>query len=112
MIYACETLKENIENNSNNITKINRYFIVLYGKTITRNIGGSESAREITCLGPPLNILSRIDDLTKKNGLKMLKVSKALILTSDFYQEQSVVFGQIEHRKIYYLKINSKSGIF
>ena len=49
--------------------EINRYILISTGPAVVGNLGGSESAVEITALGSPVNFLSRLDDSTKLPNL-------------------------------------------
>jgi class 3 adenylate cyclase len=62
-------------------TRVNRYVLISYGECLVGNIGGFDSSREITALGSPVNILSRIDPLTKEPSLKAVLKPEAIILT-------------------------------
>ena len=44
---------------------ISRYVLISCGPAIVGNLGGMNSSVEITALGSPVNLLSRIDELTK-----------------------------------------------
>ena len=49
--------------------KIRRYILISTGEAVVGNLGGLDSSIEITALGPPVNFLSRLDDLTKQKEL-------------------------------------------
>lgn len=53
-------------------SEIRRYILVSTGDAIVGNLGGLDSSIEITALGTPVNLLSRIDDLTKEPRLSRL----------------------------------------
>lgn len=44
---------------------ISRYVLISCGPAVVGNLGGMNSSVEITALGSPVNLLSRIDELTK-----------------------------------------------
>ena len=46
-------------------TRIHRYVLIANGDAIVGNLGGYDSSIEITALGSPVNLLSRIDEVTK-----------------------------------------------
>ncbi|MCZ6642418.1 MAG: adenylate/guanylate cyclase domain-containing protein [Gammaproteobacteria bacterium] len=46
-------------------SEIRRYILISTGEAIVGNLGGLDSSIEITALGSPVNLLSRLDDLTK-----------------------------------------------
>ncbi len=60
--------------------RIRRRVLVSFGRATVGNIGGENSAREITALGPPANILSRIDELTKNPRLAALLRPDMIVL--------------------------------
>jgi class 3 adenylate cyclase len=51
---------------------IRRYILISSGEAIVGNLGGLDSSIEITALGPPVNFLSRLDDLTKHPAMIQL----------------------------------------
>jgi class 3 adenylate cyclase len=48
---------------------VRRYILVSSGEAVVGNLGGLDSSVEITALGPPVNFLSRLDELTKDERL-------------------------------------------
>lgn len=63
--------------------QVSRFVLVSFGKAIVGNIGGAASSREITAMGPAVNILSRIDPLTKDPALRHQLDPSNIILTRD-----------------------------
>lgn len=57
-------------NRTLNQKQVDRYILVSTGEAIVGNIGGVDSSVEITALGPPVNFLSRLDELTKSRKLQ------------------------------------------
>ena len=64
--------------------KINRYILLSCGEAIVGNLSSYESAIEITAIGSPVNILSRIDELTKHQGLREHLEHGDVLMTSSF----------------------------
>jgi class 3 adenylate cyclase len=60
--------KFNAERGSNE--RIHRYVLISSGPAIVGNLGGYDSSIEITALGSPVNLLSRLDELTKQPNFK------------------------------------------
>ena len=60
---AIKMFRHNEESKSN----IERNLILTSGDSMVGNIGGNHHAREITCLGPPVNLAARIDEFMKNN---------------------------------------------
>ena len=58
------------QNQSFEGSDIQRYILISTGEAIVGNIGGFDSSVEITALGSPVNLLSRIDELTKHPKLQ------------------------------------------
>lgn len=56
-------------NETINQSEIRRYILIASGDAIVGNLGGLDSSIEITALGPPVNFLSRLDELTKRPEL-------------------------------------------
>lgn len=59
---------------------IQRYVLISSGRAIVGNIGGYDSSIEITALGSPVNLLSRIDELTKTDRFRSMITESDLIL--------------------------------
>lgn len=64
--------------------KINRYILLSCGEAIVGNLSSYKSAIEITAIGSPVNILSRIDELTKHEGLRGHLAHGDILMTSSF----------------------------
>jgi class 3 adenylate cyclase len=80
--------------------RIQRYISLTYGDAVVGNIGGADSSREITVLGNPANILSRIDELTKHPTLASLLDMDHLILSAEAATQLNEEFPQLELRWI------------
>lgn len=65
--------------------KITRYILLSVGDAYVGNIGGFDSSVEITALGSPVNLLSRMDELTKEEGIAAELNSGDLILSNAAY---------------------------
>lgn len=72
--------------------KVSRFVIVSAGACVVGNIGGTNSAREITCLGPSVNLLQRIDEITKAAAFQKAMSGCDVILTSSAYELTRVKF--------------------
>jgi class 3 adenylate cyclase len=62
--------------------EIRRHVLISSGEAIVGNIGGFDSSLEITALGSPVNLLSRVDELTKVEPLKNRVQDATLLLCS------------------------------
>ena len=68
--------------NSDNISNsqpVNRHILISFGEALVGNIGGHNSSTNITALGTPVNILSRIDEITKNDNIRSLLDTNSLI---------------------------------
>lgn len=68
-------------NRSNTQLQVKRYILISCGEAIVGNIGGLDSSVEITALGTPVNMLSRLDDATKNPLIQSRISSSDIILT-------------------------------
>lgn len=79
-------------NDTLNQKQIDRYILVSSGQAVVGNIGGVDSAVEITALGSPVNFLSRLDELTKAPALReKLRFGDILICN----QTQELINGYV-----------------
>ncbi len=85
---------------SKSAKKINRYVIISFGQVFHGNFGGNDSSRDITALGDPANILSRIDKLTKKERIKECLSHNQLILSSLVAKTAVTFFPELEIDRI------------
>jgi class 3 adenylate cyclase len=69
---ACEIVDANARFNATNPLKIEirRFVLMSTGRARVGNLGGFDSSIEITASGPPVNLLSRLDELTKNARFK------------------------------------------
>ncbi len=61
-------------------TRVRRHVLIANGDAIVGNLGGYDSSIEITALGSPVNLLSRIDEITKLARFKQLVQESDLVL--------------------------------
>lgn len=72
--------------------EIRRYILLSSGEALVGNFGGLDSSIEITALGSPVNLLSRIDDATKHPMLAEL-LSPGDILVAQETVKEAAAFG-------------------
>ena len=91
-----------LKSNKYEETEIRRYVLISFGLGLTGNIGAHNGGREVTCMGSPVNILSRIDRLTKKSKFSVeLEKEPVLVLTEAAWSGLSSVIPNVENfRKI------------
>jgi len=80
--------------------KIKRYILLSCGEAIVGNLSSYESAIEITAIGSPVNILSRIDELTKHDPLKSQLEHGDIIMTSQFTEILSECRPGVQLQKV------------
>lgn len=66
---------------------IKRYVLLSAGEAVVGNLGGAGSSIEITALGSPVNLLSRIDEATKAPRFSAILDQGDVIATSEFAEE-------------------------
>jgi class 3 adenylate cyclase len=70
-------------NQTINESLIRRYILISSGQAVVGNLGGLDSSIEITALGPPVNFLSRLDELTKHPKLARLLDAGDILICSN-----------------------------
>lgn len=80
--------------------KVRRYVLASYGEAVVGNLSSYDSAIEITAIGKPVNILARIDELTKNEQIKSRLGEGDLILTKDLYEFVIEYYPAIEIQRI------------
>jgi len=81
-------------------SKVIRYVLLSEGEAIVGNIGGLDSSVEITALGPPVNLLSRLDELTKSKISELQLQPGDLILSPSFAERLSGLIPKIQLRPV------------
>ena len=71
---------KNLNDQQRSETRIRRHVLIANGDAIVGNLGGYDSSIEITALGSPVNLLSRIDEITKLPKFKELVRESDLVL--------------------------------
>lgn len=79
---------------------VKRYYLLSYGLASVGNMGGVNSAREITVIGPPYNILARLDPLTKEESLGVALEGETMIVTKAFYERIINIYEKLEVKEI------------
>lgn len=76
--------------------EIRRYVLVAHGDAVVGNLGGFDSSIEITALGSPVNLLSRMDEATKAPSLGVLLKSGDVVLAPAIFEELTAVVKGLE----------------
>ena len=71
--------------------EIRRYILISSGDALVGNFGNMDSSLEITALGPPVNLLSRIDELTKTEVMSKLLDHGDLLIDQKAHDELKVI---------------------
>jgi class 3 adenylate cyclase len=74
---------------------VRRFMVLSAGMATVGNIGGGKSAREVTCLGTPANIVARIDEITKVPQFMEAMGEANVILSRQFAQLLKIHFPTI-----------------
>ncbi len=83
--------------------EIRRYILISTGEALVGNFGGLDSSVEITALGSPVNLLSRIDDLTKSPTIAEVLEPGDLLLcenTAYYAKEMRLNFEILDLKKL------------
>jgi class 3 adenylate cyclase len=98
MRAAIEIANINAEMNAGLVEelRIKRFILLSFGEAIVGNLSGYDSSIEITAIGSPVNYLSRIDELTKHEGLKNKLLGGDIIISKDMKDQISKKFPMLE----------------
>jgi class 3 adenylate cyclase len=80
--------------------RIKRYILISCGEAIVGNIGGLDSSVEITALGTPVNMLSRLDEATKNPLIQPIISASDIILTEQAFRNIPLALREIELARI------------
>lgn len=81
---AYALLEDNKRHDSDPDRKVNRYALLSIGDAFVGNIGGLDSSREITALGSSINLLSRVDEVTKVPAFRAQVPMNQVVCTAHF----------------------------
>ena len=73
--------------NAASTKKVNRFVILSIGEAMVGNIGSLEHSREITALGPCVNLTERIDRLTKEKSFQNIVAFNSIIMTEQYAEK-------------------------
>ena len=79
---------------------ISRYCLLSRGPALVGNVGGRDSSREITALGTVVNILSRIDEVTKEKRFQLAYPPGSILMTSEYVSALRKLPQQLEVHSI------------
>src|SRR4030095_14168321 len=80
LLAAADIVDANLRFNRNNEQQIRRFVLVSTGSAVVGNLGGYDSSIEITALVSPVNLLSRIDELTKTARFRDYSTENDIVL--------------------------------
>jgi class 3 adenylate cyclase len=78
-IYVNRTVNEHLPV----ALQIKRYILISFGSAVVGNIGGTDGAWDITVLGTPANVLSRLDLVTKQTEFAQAVGDHRIVLTRE-----------------------------
>jgi len=87
-------------NETSSEEQIRRYVLISTGEAIVGNLGGLDSSIEITALGSPVNLLSRLDELTKEYALANRINYNEILLSSDAFAELERYLELVNVRRV------------
>ncbi|MEM6484011.1 MAG: hypothetical protein AAF662_03350 [Pseudomonadota bacterium] len=79
---------------------VKRFVLLSFGEAVVGNLGGSSSSVEITALGTPVNLLSRVDEATKQIESIVGLESGDILLTERFAELLLSFASQVRLQKI------------
>lgn len=88
--------------------RVTRYILLSTGEAIVGNLSGYDSNIEITAIGSPVNLLSRIDEATKAQGLRNNLMGGDVIVSPDFYTKAKLIFPDLDLTMISLDSLNIK----
>lgn len=92
---------QNFNAHNQNAKSIQRNVIIAFGHSIVGNIGATDSAREITSLGPPINLSNRIDALLKSlTEQGKIELNNHLVLSSSAARQLLALAPGLDRRQI------------
>lgn len=92
-------INESMNATSSSIT-IRRYILISAGEAMVGNFGNMDSSLEITALGSPVNLLSRVDELTKAPAMEAFLNHGDLIVDQRSIDELTRVKSPIKYDTI------------
>ena len=87
-------------NATSSAVAIRRYILISSGEAMVGNFGNLDSSIEITALGQPVNLLSRIDDLTKEPKIARILDHGDLIIDQQTHDELARLKSPLHEDKI------------
>lgn len=89
-----------IQNKKNSTFPVKRFCLLASGEAIVGNIGGYNSSRDITPLGSVVNILSRIDPVTKNPRFQLSVGEIRVICTKVYFDSLISILPGLEFLKL------------
>lgn len=93
--FEISNINKELNQNLPNELHIKRYILLASGEAMVGNLSGYESSIEITAIGRPVNLLSRIDEATKNPSFRSNLNEGDIIITSDMAQDVQSIFPGI-----------------
>lgn len=87
-------------NATSSAVRIERYILISAGEAMVGNFGNMSSSLEITALGSPVNLLSRVDELTKEPAMKNILDHGDLLIDQRCYDELQRINSPVQSELI------------
>jgi class 3 adenylate cyclase len=88
--------------------RVTRFILVACGEAIVGNLSGYNSSIEITAIGQPVNLLSRLDEVTKIKSLRDNLIVGDIILVPEIYIKLKSIYNDIDVTMISLESLNIK----
>ncbi len=79
---------------------VKRHTLISFGSAIVGNLSSNSSAIEISAIGTPVNLLSRVDEMSKLPAFKKELKEIDIIMTESAYTQVSSLFPALEIKTI------------
>lgn len=96
---AIEVRNINMEHNKDlpKELKIIRFILISAGDAIVGNLSGYDSSIEISAIGQPINLLSRIDEITKQESIRNLLSEGDIIMDPIFLKSALEIYPTLDY---------------
>jgi class 3 adenylate cyclase len=88
--------------------RVNRFILLSVGEAVVGNLSGYDSNIEITAIGRPVNLLSRLDEVTKIKALRDNLAEGDIIISTDAAKIIKIVYPELSLTMISLEALNIK----
>lgn len=79
---------------------VKRHTLLSYGPAIVGNLSSNHSAIEISAIGTPVNLLSRVDEVSKLDAFKKHLSEIDIVMSEEAYKETLKLYPNVEIKTI------------